>query len=384
MATTRIIKGRLYYDFYFKGVRCTEAAGLEATKENLKQAKKYMKLIKAEIDNQVFQYEKHFPHGAKIRQFAPGRENLPFNRFFADWLESKVLKETTRRNWTSAFWKHLYPFFKDQLLSSITRGDVRRFQKVLADKGLQYSTINDKPMKVLRMMLHQAYVDEIIPKNPALAVRRLPQGITDVDPFTIEEREAIIAGLRRYAPLYANYVICAFWTGWRPNEACALKWHRVDFQQGKILIREGRVLGRTGIPKSPGSLRDIDLLEPAREALVAQKALSWLLGGYVFQDYQQRPIHQELFRLKIWEPLLKRLGIRYRPPYQMRHTFATLAISVGENINWVARMLGHKSPVITLERYNRFVPNLTRTDGKALLAAGRTGERSPVVKKIYP
>lgn len=277
-------------------------------------------------------------------------------------------------DWESAFWKHLYPFFKDQLLSSITRADVRRFQKVLADKGLQYSTINDKPMKVLGMMLHQAYVDEIIPKNPALAVRRLPQGLTDVDPFTIEEREAIIAGLRRYAPLYVNYVICGFWTGWRPNEACALKWHRVDFQQGKILIREGRVLGRTGIPKSPGRLRDFDLLEPAREALVAQKALSWLLGDYVFLDPQQRPVHQELFRMKVWEPLLRRLGIRYRPPYQMRHTFATLAISAGENINWVARMLGHKSPVIALERYNRFVPNLTRLDGRAMLEVGQKSE----------
>ena len=81
--------------------------------------------------------------------------------------------------------------------------------------------------------------------------------------------------------------------------------------------------------------------------------------------------------------MLKRLGIRYRPPYQMRHTFATLAISAGENINWVARMLGHKSPVITLERYNRFVPNLTGRTGRRLLAAGRTGERFPVVEKIY-
>jgi hypothetical protein len=41
-----------------------------------------------------------------------------------------------------------------------------------------------------------------------------------------------------------------------------------------------------------------------------------------------------------------------------------------ENINWVARMLGHKSPVVTLKKYNRFVPNLTRTDGKALVEAG--------------
>jgi integrase len=369
MATIRIIKGRLYYDFYFKGLRCTEAGGLEATTENLKRAQKYLKLIQAEIDNQVFQYENHFPHGAKIRQFAPQREDLPFNRFFADWLESKVLKETTRRNWESAFWKHLYPYFKDRLLSTITRADIRRFQKTLVDKGLEPSTINDKPMKVLRMMFHQAYVDEVIPKNPTLGVKRLAQGLTDVDPFTIEERDKIIEGFRQHAPLYANYVICGFWTGWRPNEAGALKWSRVDFHQGKILIREGRVLRQTGIPKSAGSLRDIDMLSPVAKALTAQKAISWLLGSYVFLDDKQRPVDQEIFRQKAWGPMLKRLGIRYRPPYQMRHTFATLAISAGENINWVARMLGHKSPVMTLEKYNRFVPNLTRTDGKALLAA---------------
>jgi integrase len=356
-------------------VRCTETSGLEATKENRKQAEKYMKLITAEIDNEVFQYEKHFPHGAKIAIFSPKKEDLPFNQYFADWMEGKVIKETTRRNWESAFWKHLYPFFKNRLISTITRAEIRRFQRTMVDKGLKPSTINDTTMKVLRMMFHQAFVDEVIPQNPTLGVKRLAQCMTDVDPFTIEEREAIIAGVQRYAPLYVNYVICGFWTGWRPNEACALKWPRVDFSQGKILIREGRVLGLTGIPKAAGSLRDIDLLPPTREALTAQKALSWLSGGYVFLDAKQQPV-------KVWEPVLKRLGIRYRPPYQMRHTFATLAISAGENINWVARMLGHRSPVMTLERYNRYVPNLTRTDGKALLAAGLTGERFPVVSLI--
>jgi hypothetical protein len=49
-------------------------------------------------------------------------------------------------------------------------------------------------------------------------------------------------------------------------------------------------------------------------------------------------------------------------------------ISMGENINWVALMLGHKSPVITLERYNRFVPNLTRLDGAALLGSVQKSE----------
>ena len=84
----------------------------------VKKAQKFVNLIDAEIANSVFEYEKHFPHGAKIELFAPQREDQPFNRYFADWMAGKVLKETTRRNWESAFWKHLYPFFKDRLLSA--------------------------------------------------------------------------------------------------------------------------------------------------------------------------------------------------------------------------------------------------------------------------
>ncbi len=307
MATIRIIKGRIYYHFTFKGVKCTEKAALAATPDNVKQAKKFVKLIDAEIANGGFQYEKYFPHGAKIESFAPKRKDQPFNRYFADWMAGKVLKETTRHNGESVFWRHLYPFCKDRPLSSITRADVRRFQRTLVDKGLMSSSINDKPIKVLRMILHQAYVDEIIPKNSCLGVKRLAQDLTDVDPFTIEEREAIIEGFRKYEPLYVNYVTGAFCTGWRPNEACALTWPRVDFQQGKILLREGRVLGQTDIPKSAGSLRDIDMLPPVRQALME---------------------------------------------------------------------LGHKSPVITLEKYNRFVPNLTRADGQTPVSVGTRAKRS--------
>jgi len=382
MATIRIIKGRIYYHFRCQGVKCTERSGLEASPENVQRAQKYLKLIDAEIENGIFRYERHFPQGGQIQHFAPQRADRPFNRFFADWMAGKVLKETTRRNWESAFWKHLYPFFKDRPFSSITRADIRFFQRTLVDKGLNPSTINAKAMKVLRMMLHEAYIDEFIPKNPALGVRRLAQGITDIDPFTPEERDEMVAGFQQYAPRYVNYVICGFWTGWRPNEAGALRWRRVDFRQKKILIREGRVLGQMGIPKSAGSLRDIDLLPPVERALTSQKALSWLIGDLVFLDTQQRPVDQELFRQKVWVPMLRRLGIRYRPPYQMRHTFATLAISVGENINWVARMLGHKSPVVTLERYNRFVPNLTRSDGKALLESIPMAKRSGVPENL--
>jgi integrase len=42
-----------------------------------------------------------------------------------------------------------------------------------------------------------------------------------------------------------------------------------------------------------------------------------------------------------------------------------LHIAAGENISWVSRMLGHADVQITLRRYTRYVPNLTREDGSA-------------------
>lgn len=44
------------------------------------------------------------------------------------------------------------------------------------------------------------------------------------------------------------------------------------------------------------------------------------------------------------------------PTYQMRHTFASMKISNGEDILWAASMLGHKDSSMTLEKYARYIP----------------------------
>lgn len=50
----------------------------------------------------------------------------------------------------------------------------------------------------------------------------------------------------------------------------------------------------------------------------------------------------------MWKPALKRAGVRARALYQTRHTFATLALSSGEAIGWVAEMLGHANTEMAL------------------------------------
>ena len=49
----------------------------------------------------------------------------------------------------------------------------------------------------------------------------------------------------------------------------------------------------------------------------------------------------------------------------MRHTAATLMLASGENPEWIAATLGHTSTEMLFRVYSRFVPNLTRNDGRA-------------------
>ena len=63
--------------------------------------------------------------------------------------------------------------------------------------------------------------------------------------------------------------------------------------------------------------------------------------------------------------MLQRLNLKYRNPYQTRHTFATLLLAAGESPEWIAQQMGHSTTTMLFRVYSRYVPNLTRQDGSA-------------------
>jgi integrase len=102
-----------------------------------------------------------------------------------------------------------------------------------------------------------------------------------------------------------------------------------------------------------------------RQALLAQQKVMLPGCPWVFHSKHGLPIDVINFTNRIWYPLLRHLGLKQRPPYQMRHTAATLMLASGENPEWVASMLGHSTTEMLFRVYSRFVPNLTRNDGRA-------------------
>jgi hypothetical protein len=72
-------------------------------------------------------------------------------------------------------------------------------------------------------------------------------------------------------------------------------------------------------------------------------------------------------------------GLEYRPLYQMRHTYATLALAASVDIYWVSKQLGHESIRTTLRHHARFVRavderNMCLLDDFAAQATGNVSE----------
>jgi integrase len=205
----------------------------------------------------------------------------------------------------------------------------------------------------------------VITKHPCEYISRIEEGIVDIEPFSFDELRHLLDTLREKDLEWHDLFL--FWsrTGLRPGELYALKWEHVDMFNGQVSIRANLDRkGNDGPVKTRNSNRTISLRPVVIEALKRQKARTGLMNGHIFLNPQSKQWNQTNFT-KAFRYRLRLADIKIRPPKQMRHTFATLHIGAGESISWVSKMLGHSDVQITLKRYNRFIPNLTRDDGSA-------------------
>ena len=149
------------------------------------------------------------------------------------------------------------------------------------------------------------------------------------------------------------------------GEIDGLIWKFVDFERRLILIRETIVVGDEEYTKNDSSQRDIAMSQPVFEALKRQLAATSSRSRFVFCNSEGKPLEHNNVTKRVWYPLLRRLKLEKRRPYQSRHTAATLWLAAGENPEWIARQLGHANTQMLFTVYSRFVPNLTRRDGSA-------------------
>jgi integrase len=299
----------------------------------------------------------------------PGTAGMPTFAQFAEVYcrELGVGWRRNTRDWMRSLLSvHALPGLGRFPLNTIGRTELLAFRAALAEsKGpdgrrLSNTTIN-VVMRIIRSVLVEGGQRFGYPDSGA-GIKRLRPERPEIHPFSLEEVQKILNGADAY---YRPYLTVRFFTGMRPGEAHGLKWKHVDFATGLILIRETWLRGRCEATKTDGSRRDIHMNTPVRTALETLRPSDAKATDYVFKTKGGTAFHNENFTRRVWSPLLVRLGLEPRRPYQMRHTCATLWLASGENAEWVARQLGHADTEMLFRIYSRFIPNLTRRDGSA-------------------
>ena len=275
-------------------------------------------------------------------------------------IKEKEIKSSTLQDYKSSMNYHILPLFGNTPIEDIGYRDIKRF---VANLSCSSKRINNV-LVPLRSLFEYAHLSGFIEKNPMHLVKSVKAGKPDIHPLSMEEVNLL---LEKVSPRYKNFFIVAFFTGMRFGEMSALKWKNVDFKLGVIKIRETRVRGEEGMPKTKRSVRDIKILPPVVEALRDQRKCTMGKSVYVFLNNYNFPLLPTSVSGRIWKPALKKAGLDIRRLYETRHTFATLMLDAGELPGWVQKMMGHETLQMIHDRYYSYIKNYQREDGSAFM-----------------
>ena len=196
--------------------------------------------------------------------------------------------------------------------------------------------------------------------DPFLGFKKLPEGdaYEKIMPFSIEEQKLLIAALPDH---WKPYFLFAFYSGLRQGEQIGLKIGDIDWENRIVHIRRGMTRDESGKnmegnTKNKYSRRSIKMTPVTYEALCVQRSIyEKFKGEYFFCSSEGNMVHSTNLRRRVWMPALTAAKFRFREMKQTRHTFATIALSCGENPLWIAKVMGHRDTNMIIRVYSKYI-----------------------------
>ena len=208
--------------------------------------------------------------------------------------------------------------------------------------------------------------NELIIHNPADLVK-LPKKQKFIGEFyTLSQANELIEASKDTE--FHTAVVLSLYTGCRRSEVLGFKWSSINWESRTITVKDTVVRAKTVIyrrgTKTDSSYRTLQLTESVIDILRKEKALQKeyekLFGSeYIKNDYIIKRANGELYIPNTFTSCIQRCMKKANLPvirfHDLRHTTASLLLSLGLSLKEVQKWLGHSDISTTANIYTHIM-----------------------------
>lgn len=341
----RVRGASIEIEIRYKGRMFRPSLKLRPTASNLKIALSIKESIRRDITLGKLNISEYFDD-SKILKYFGGQfsSRITVLELLDIWFEGFCkTNDYYPKEYKTYIENYIKPTIGRNKINDLTPKQVRDFQDKLSER-ISNKTINNVLIS-LRQSFLLAFSDEMIEYNIMDRVKNLKVKIIKVTPLDIEEIDVVLHSMASISD-YFNFYQFAIWTGLSTGEQLGLKWTDVNFEDKIITINRMWCEYEIRPVKNPTRDRNLELIQTAVDALLAQKKLNYD-SEWVFIDSNNK-VHKNLpwsaTRIsKPWNKALKDNGLAHRRAYATRHTYSSIMLSAGMSLEWLKKKMGHSS-----------------------------------------
>jgi integrase len=306
------------------------------------------------------------------RGLSRGVEGLQItvDEFLDHWLKTAAkpkVRAKTHSDYAAVLQRYIRPALGAKMLAALSPLEIQAVYQIMIDRKLSARTVR-YAHAVLRAAMRQAVRWQLLPTDPTRGVEIPSQQQREMQVLTTEQARLFLKTALN-SPQACLFAV-ALTTGMRPSEYLALCWRDIHWDHGTVSIvrtlhrHEGR--WSFADTKRARSHRVVKLQTWVMDHLRKMKAKAEksrpasasAFAELIFTTDRGEPINEEYLVKKHFKPLLREAGLPNIRLYDLRHTCATLALTIGVPPKVVSEQLGHASAAFTLDTYSHVLPHM--------------------------
>lgn len=302
--------------------------------------------------------------------------NMTLGEWMDRWVEEyalPTLRPSTVYGYKSTVYNHIRPALGSKQIRSITRNDIQKFYNALKKKKSrkhvhgERKELSDSTIRSIHMLLHEimdaAVRARLISKNPTNGTTIPKNNYPPKEILNEEQLDSFMEAIRD-EPLWYDFFYTEMTTGLRLGEICGLKWIDLEETTGKLKVRRSIHIApggalEVGETKTEKGTRSI-LLPPSTLHLLKERRRTaiteWIFPSLLAPEKPTAP-NAAYHRLKV---ILKSAGLPDIRFHDLRHTFATHALTSGVDAKTLSGILGHTNASFTLDTYTHVTNDMQK------------------------